>query len=449
MDNTGFYSHVLLIGAGTGVVPILSNLKQHLHKFCTLRPAAYTEHVKEHHQRITTMIEARSKRKHSCYSHFRCTNERNRNLVGASTKDTFQHTDEMIRHTKFILYKFIPLLFFPPFGLLVLGLLFAWNSSAVKVDYGMSSTLMYATICFHLLFFIFTISIRDMNTILNYIDLVVVIISAILDCYWSFKSLWGSFNAEHKVYFTIVTVYMILRSWSSVLNYNIGPNPIEHSNKRRKDLVLPEHIRFVWTTRDTSAISLILPNLETIWNDLCNSCGTDFARQCCEISIHCTCNDELLIKELENEFEAFNIIREGALYFERPSIQNILNTECLNRINDESLKASCTLLAFCGSSTLSSTIKQYKILNDVALLMTGNQHHQVDLVIENFSGYVNVKKIEEKNYDQDESSQVSDNSYNKDKERQDSIVLDLSPANTIDFDCDENTIEFDCDERSM
>ncbi len=413
------YSHALLIGAGTGVVPNLSVLKQYIDKILTLRPDKYIDNIQDHHEMVRNMVEDRARRKVSCQSYF-C-EKKHLQSDEATPESIFLDKKAMAHTSRGIVYQFVPLLFFPPLGMLMFGLTLSWNLLPFEPTPFMTSILMYGTILFHVLYLTFTLVTQDFNSIFNYIDLIIVIISVVSDCQWTFKDIWGNFTNEHMIYYSILMGYMTFRSWSSVLNYNTGPHPIEHSNKRKDDLGIFEQLRFVWVTRDASAVSLILPSLESLWNDLCNAWGVDLARQICNISIHCTCKDEGHIVELKRKVENFNLYQvEGALVFDRPSIQQIITKHSLDRINDESLKASHTMFVFCGSSSMMSTIKQYKLLNDVGLIMTGNTDHQVDLIAESFSGDLDVKK---QHYRNDE--------YDK----RNTLKFRLSPKNTIEYDC--------------
>lgn len=421
LGKTDSYSHSLLVGTGTGVVPILSCLEQFINNLLTLRPEEYIKRVKNHHQLVCDLTEVNQRKKMTCRS-FLCgfISKRDTSLNQLHLENTFLDMKEMIRVAHFVLYRFVPLLLLPPFGLLIAGLTFAWKSIPIEPSNIRVGILSYGTILFHLLFFILSIAIQDTNSLLNFIDLAIVIISAVSDSYWSYKELWGKFSSEQLAYHTIMMVYMIARSWSSVLNYSIGPNPIKHSNKRRYDLVVLENLRFIWIVRDASSISQIFPKLEKHWNELCDAWGTDLAREFCDITVYCTCKDEQSRVNLEREFRTFSLYNEGALQFERPSIQDAITQQSLKRVNDQSLKASRTLFVFCGSSNLASTIKQHKLLNDVALLMTDNLDHQVDLVVENYHGYFPSKK---------KGGKPNLNEAN-------SLKFSVSPSSTADFDFD-------------
>ena len=56
----------------------------------------------------------------------------------------------------------------------------------------------------------------------------------------------------------------------------------------------------------------------------------------------------------------------------------------MDRINDERGVPTTTLLAFCGSPSLSSKIQQAKIKNDISTVITGNGHHQMVFVSESY-----------------------------------------------------------------
>ena len=377
------------------MVPILSALKRHIDILLTLKPCEYMKCIESHHEMVAEVTEAESKSKTSILSYIWSITKRDMSTKEEKPPEEIFEDKRITKvSAQYMIYKFTPLLFFPPFGMLVLGLTIAWNNLPFEPYQIMTSITFYGTVMFQLLFFVFTVSLQDMNSILNYIDLIFIIIGVASDIYWVSESSWGHFSTEHMVYYSILMVYMIIRSWSEVINYNINSNPIAKCNRRRNGPFVLEHLRFVWITRDSSSVSQIFPDVEALWNKLCNAWGVDRAREFCKISIYCTTKDEKSKIDLEEMFQSSNLILEDALRFERPSIQDIIIEQSTKRINNDSLKVSRTLFAFCGSSTFASTIKQQKLLNDVALYMTDQTHHQVDLIVESFGQFDKRKKCD-------------------------------------------------------
>ena len=70
--------------------------------------------------------------------------------------------------------------------------------------------------------------------------------------------------------------------------------------------------------------------------------------------------------------------------FGRPNIQKLIEDHTMDRINDERGVPTTTLLAFCGSPSLSLEIQQAKIKNDISTVITGNGHHQMEFVSESY-----------------------------------------------------------------
>jgi len=80
------------------------------------------------------------------------------------------------------------------------------------------------------------------------------------------------------------------------------------------------------------------------------------------------------------------LFKSGAVEFKRVSFSKLFAQHTMNRIEDKSLSASRTLIAFCGSPRLSNRVKEAKILNDLYLFMTEWQEHEMEITIESYGG---------------------------------------------------------------
>ncbi len=404
-----------------------------------MQPAEYMKRMEKHHYMVAKLTEIECTRKKMSILSYAL------EKIGRKKSETVKEREEVthlldmkVKQTaRMTLCQFLPLLLIAPFGMLMFGLNLAWNYLPFEPYSAMISILFFGTFLFQLLFFFLSIALQEMHSILNYIDLTVVIVSAVSDAYWSSKDLFGRFTNEHVIYYryffyleillqacffstlsqhmcsffnghignSILMGYMVVRSWLCVLNYNITFNPIPKCNKRKDSPAILDQLVLSWITRDASLMCRICPVLEDLFMKLCLIWGREKAKEFCHIEIYFTNNDEKTRKELERELslQCYSLFREGAIKFERPSLGDIIskppevavdrrtNNMNQNNRNHFPLKASRTLFVFCGSSAFASAIRHKKLLHDVALLMN-NQNQQIDLVVESFGGKYEYSK---------------------------------------------------------
>ena len=145
-----------------------------------------------------------------------------------------------------------------------------------------------------------------------------------------------------------------------------------------------DKLSFVWVTRSAPLVSKIIPDIIHILNSIVNAWGLHAANKVCDISIYITDKDQAACDALKAEIGHSSLFKGGAVRFGRPDLQKLIEDHTLDRINDERGVPTTTLLAFCGSPSLSSEIQQAKIKNDVSTVITGNGHHQMEFVSESY-----------------------------------------------------------------
>ncbi len=282
-------------------------------------------------------------------------------------------------------YTYVLMFFGTILGVAVLGITISWNLLTFELYEPMKRILSISTLVFQSSFVVLTTTIQDRCSIWIYIDFIFIVLSGLADWNVFAKSLWGRFGSVDIFMFIILTGYMVLRYWTTMLQLKY--NPIKSAHKRRNGFELMDKVHLVWTTRSPTLVAQLFPDLEKTWNTLVSKFGEDFARQVCEISIYCTSKDDVLCDELEDELEETALYKLGALKFERPNFARILEQHTIKRMSEEvSLPTSKTLLAFCGSPQLGSFIKEVKIMNDLAMFVAGIGQHSMDLVIESYGG---------------------------------------------------------------
>ena len=146
-----------------------------------------------------------------------------------------------------------------------------------------------------------------------------------------------------------------------------------------------DQLKFLWITRSASQVSEILPDILMLWDLLVVKWGIENAQKVCKITIHVTDPNELSCALLRKEYENSEFFRNGGIIFRRPNLRRVIEDHTIELIN--SRVNSHSLLAFCGSPSLSNEIEYNKISNDVITAMTGHsQSHMMDFVSESYGG---------------------------------------------------------------
>jgi hypothetical protein len=370
LGNRSDYTRALVIGTGTGFVPCMSALEEHTCQCLALDPNKYEEGLK-----MTKALMGNLENKRSTV----------KNLMGKEGSIT--RISEIIYNANKArrqLSVHVAFMFAPAFGLLMLGLTLSWNTLPFQF-YGMRDFLVAGTICFQTIFLVsFVRGFRSKNrTALTFLDLMIIVINAVADWYWFTKQLWGKFDFEALVYYSLLGFYMFFRLWNQGLQDAVY-NPVKDSNDRRSVTVLYEKFCFVWSCRSAELIAQVYPDILETWEELAHVWGVKKAMAMCEIRIHCTDRDENACQQLVNELQATSLFQEGAIKFGRPSIQDLVETNTLDAMTSPTKTASRTLLAFCGSSALGRKVKELKVMNDIFLLMSGNVLHGMDVMIQTY-----------------------------------------------------------------
>mmetsp|Transcript_9700 Transcript_9700/g.10702 ORF Transcript_9700/g.10702 Transcript_9700/m.10702 type:complete len:179 (-) Transcript_9700:873-1409(-) len=154
-----------------------------------------------------------------------------------------------------------------------------------------------------------------------------------------------------------------------------------------------DQLKFVWITRSATNVSKIAPDIIECYDALVAAWGEEHAKKVCRVSFFITDPDLEACHSLQSELAHTSLWRSGAFQFARPDIKAILEDHMLERIYDSNRPTSNTLLAFCGSPTLSQFISEAKLSVDISTMITGNKYHSMDFISESYGGYkTNPKK---------------------------------------------------------
>ena len=301
-------------------------LQSHVDQLMILDEDLLIEEKKKHHAIVAGLHEENEERGGSFLNLLlsKCLHEPVKPTIAQLRRQAYLH-----------IYKYILMFFGTLLGVIVLGITISWNLLSFEV-YGPMKTILYAgTLTFQSSFLLLMITVQDVSSMWFMIDVVFIILGGLAD--WNFfaHDLWGNFRSMDLFIFIILTGYKVLRYWTTLLRLEY--NPIRSAHKRYNGTQTLDKLHLVWTSRSTTLISQMFPDLEMIWNSLVEKFGEDTAHELCEISIYCTSKDEDACDDLYLEVANSNLYGIGALQFNRPSFPRVFEQHTTQRINDSSL----------------------------------------------------------------------------------------------------------------
>jgi hypothetical protein len=378
LGNKSEYTRAMVIGTGTGIVPCMSALQEHTNQCIALDPTKYEKGLKNTKALMGTLENKRGTIK---------------NLMGTAQQDG-GHATSITRMSEIIyntnkarrqLSLHVLFMFAPALGLLMLGFTLSWNTLPFELYSEMPIFLIGGTIVFQTIFLLSVVRSFKSTTrnAFSFLDLVVIAVSVVADWFWFAKRLWGDFDDQALVFYSLLVFYMFIRLWIQSLQDAVY-NPVKDSNDRRSGTVVYEKFCFVWSCSSAEFIAQVYPDILETWEELAHVWGAKKAMEMCDIRIHCTDRDRDACQQLVDELQTTSLFQEGAIRFGRPSIQDLVEKNTSDAMDSPTKTASMTLLAFCGSIAVGRKVKELKVMNDIFLSMSGNVLFGMDVVIQTY-----------------------------------------------------------------
>ncbi|KAL7560334.1 hypothetical protein ACA910_020257 [Epithemia clementina (nom. ined.)] len=411
LGKTENFSHGLAIGAGTGIVPILSMFKQHVCSVIRLSPTEYFKASDENNRLQMDYEVARDKQKGSFAGRFATFWKKRMDSYPES--ETLTRMDIMQRSIKSVIvdlqasdasnnidakmlkwaasnatrsiYGVLLLAFISILGVTVFGLTISWNTVPVEIYDGMRTTLKIMTVMFQVCFAVPVLFIWDGNNFFAFIDFAMCLVSIPADIIW-----FNKYNQQETLggvdltLFAILTGYMIGRLWVRTVCHRQSAWMNGGGMKR---------LEVVWVARSAPLISEIVPEINALWDELVSKWGMEDALKVCRFSIYCTDTEECAVDQLRSKLFKTSLYQQGFVHFGRPEFDQIIENQTLEVI-DES-RTSSTLLVFCGSPELAETVRRYHVSNSMLAAVTGHKKHQMHFISESYGGVKKAKKQNE------------------------------------------------------
>mmetsp|Transcript_19190 Transcript_19190/g.22188 ORF Transcript_19190/g.22188 Transcript_19190/m.22188 type:complete len:668 (-) Transcript_19190:147-2150(-) len=391
LGDKRLYTHATFVGTGTGFVPCMSALEDHINACLALNPKKYDKAATKRKRIVRQLTSPRGESFHDddVTSYSGGNNERN-NFFGLGKPEQMNQA-QILTAAAEIIHKaaiakrkiFLHTLFMsaPALGVIAFGLTLSFNSYSFDLYDGMDTVLMGLTIGFQVVFLLSSILMRETNLYLMLLDVFFLCLSIVADWFWISKSMFGSFRDADLVYYTLLIVYMVARLWNKTLrdvNFVPGQSSLVNSSH-----IVYEKFNFVWSCRSAELIAVAFPDIAKLWDELVEAWGEEEAMNKVKISIHCTDLNEESCQQLVDSIQDTNLFQKGCIKFGKPFLLGVLEKNAMNILSSD-LPVSRTLFAFCGSHMITNELKAAKVLSDLVLSMTGHVSHTTDLSIQTY-----------------------------------------------------------------
>lgn len=411
LANTDRFSHILAIGSGSGIVPVMSMLKQQVNQLLLLDPAVHRKRLRQHRRKVHEIQMAEDRRKGSViqylgtlltrkkvYTMLRSpTNENVKMSIqsyiarfeedsDADSENKLQTSKSQMKVAAFratrSIYGGLFLCFVPAIGVALIGLTISWNTIDTQITARMVFFLKLFTVGFQFCFASLAMLVWDATAFLAFIDLAIVIITPFADWYWLPRCQEGrSLRPNELTLYAILTGYMVVRIWGKAVNaqHRSWRSRLEGINERTI-----ERTDIVWICRSASLVSELLPEIESLWTQLSEKWGASYVDSVCRIAIYVTDSDQQARSHLKREISSTTVYNSGCVKFGRPDLPSLIRQHTIELA--ETLTQSQTLLAYVGSPSLANEIHHHKVSNEVVCAITGYKNHQMEYVSDSHGG---------------------------------------------------------------
>eukprot|EP00523_Entomoneis_sp_CCMP467_P009232 CAMPEP_0168737822 /NCGR_PEP_ID=MMETSP0724-20121128/10600_1 /TAXON_ID=265536 /ORGANISM="Amphiprora sp., Strain CCMP467" /LENGTH=857 /DNA_ID=CAMNT_0008785115 /DNA_START=132 /DNA_END=2705 /DNA_ORIENTATION=+ len=443
MNNKHPWSHGLFIGAGTGIVPVLSMLQQHVRQVIRLSPKMHLQNLHQmRHHRLSYELAAEekkgsmaSKAVRSCWKKNQApphsegskeTSFHDENLSPLTKDDKLRHSiqqnlvqqDDDDSSTSAVdgqrdngradrsrkrsawqlkeaasratqsLYGVIAMGCLTTFGVALLSLTISWNTLKVDISDGMVTILKTFTVLFQVAFAFVALFVWDTKTsmFLALLDLAACLVAVPSDFYWfGVYDDHGTLRAPEILTICLLTGFQIARLWER----SVGPRHVTWQQAAEDSRSTSmECLKVVWVCRSAPLISEILPDLDEMWQGILREWKLEDALKVVQITVYCTDKDDGAWMRLEEELSKSSLLyQHGFVFvrFGRPNFGEIIQSHSVDLVS-QNIRSSNTLVAFCGSPMLAKKIHSLKVSNDMVMAMTGHKKHQSTFVSESYGG---------------------------------------------------------------
>ena len=426
------FSHGLAVGAGTGIVPILSMFKHHARRIMRLSPTTHLQILRENSKKRTKFELETEKRKSSMFGLCVSTcNSARKKVSDKKTKaDRLRHrihesivfsqltTEDDVKSTLnqdvrksaiaatrslygvvrfldndrnfqklrlIISHQTISQVFtgiLTTMGVTLMALVLSWSTLPIDHIYpGMVAILQLLTVAFQACFAIAALFVWDRNSLVAFLDVGTCLLAGGADIYYYFiYEEHGMLRPVEVVTFYLLVGYMVARLWTKAVSQRHNSWQYAPGDENRS----MESLKIVWVSRSAPLIAEILPEIEEVWQDILKTWKQEDAMKVINFSVYCTDKDESSQISLVKAIGDTQFFKQGFVRFGRPDFGMLLENHTVELT--EHNRSSNSLLAFCGSPSLAQQLHSMKIKNDMVAAIAGYKQHQMEFVSESYGG---------------------------------------------------------------
>lgn len=427
MASLEHYSHALTVGTGTGIVPMISMLQQHVAQLLRTKPQAHKTAIERQQKRIAALEAAEKphkmpiglqlirtfhKNKHQDVPRRRTRQtsisklEIMQEMVRASATDSDsifdadlsrscnksfcgENSEVLTLQKKQMkkegfqasrsIYGVVLLSFMPAIGAALVARMACTQYEGRMVDPWSFWLLCAATLSYQAVFAALAVFVWDGRQFLTMLDCLVVLSVPALDWFWYSRCKQDTFTGQHRIVYILLTSYMTLRCWWK----SVRPRHRSwRESTRNAGMTALECFEFVWISRSAALTAELVPVLDSVLQRLLTVWNTDDLTNVLDMRIYVTDKDSDAVAALQEVLAGTHLDRLHCIHVGRPDLQELIDNQRLDRI--ASRTNSYSLLAFCGSTTLAHQLHESKISTDMISSMTGSKRHQMEFVSENY-----------------------------------------------------------------
>ena len=410
-------TQIVAIGAGTGIVPMLSLAKAKVNEFSRMnaqarlndlaaRDAKNREFAQNYSRESYTLkdllykslgleMKASSEKWENLSVQAILLNKqytwREKKLREAGDNATKRHYKKLLANS--ILNEVVDLtqIAFPLIELLSVAFVISFSQNHALVTQAMRELPLWMFFGCHCYFFCHWM-LTKMNTPIWWVDLIINATSTVAFALWynmirEDRKLWSLYMIWA---FGALSAYRIARISSDVLLTGTpGSRTVNAYLERTGDASsVTEKFTFVFMTPQCDFCEILWPDLESLHQTIAKNYG-DAAGRVFDIQVYCTSKDSAENEVLQNYVKGTALGAAGALRMERPDLDKLTSRPILDQVLKDQFtgenKPSFTanLVAFCGGTQLGSKIA-LAVVRSRARVKAFTENHSIEFLQENY-----------------------------------------------------------------
>jgi len=231
-------------------------------------------------------------------------------------------------------------------------------------------------------------------------DLIMLTTSGLAITLWWEDGSFGEFEELQRLALVALAAYRFFRVWTYVVVPSDLFSEALRANKESAAALPVDSFKLIFVTRNAFFAQHLWPELDHQWSQLESTWG-NYATKVSRITVFCTERNSEARKALQMAVCNTALYRAGGLKFGRPSFPNEMNSHLLEIAKKDQMtgkgvpSTTSTLVAFCGGTILGNTLND--AVNDAVAavkLVAGESNHAMEFVQENYGHAVVMSKKE-------------------------------------------------------